>query len=282
MDLHWRELRRSSRYQGSHVLNLKRVSKDTLSSRPYVAGDPVRMIDWKAFGKTDQLLVREVRDEASVRVRISISCHETMFWPDQSVQEASGQKVPQKWEVALRCAFAVAAWHLCLGDQVLMFLVSGSRTRSWSPRVASDLVTLFAQLSQSGFARDIAEEVFSEQVERSHSKPAELGYVFSDLLDPQEELIGLAGAKKSFVFHILSHFEAAISWLRPGWTCFDDSLKRKEFQSEELFEEQAYERSIHRWMTQLRDRFRQQGTRYNCFNEQTLIREFWDAITAKS
>jgi len=281
MDVHWRDLRRSARYQGSHVLNLKRVSKDTLSSRPYVAGDPVRMIDWKAFGKTDQLLVREVRDEASVRVRISISCHDTMFWPDQSVQEASGQKTPQKWEVALRCGFALAAWHLCLGDQIEIVLVNGSRTRSWSPRVASDLVTMFAQLSQTNFSQKILDDVFQEQTGGAPTKHVELGYVFSDLLDPNEELVAIKGAKKQFVFHILSHFESAISWLRSGWTCFDDSLKRKEFQSEELFEEQAYERSIGKWRSQLRERFRRQGVQYNCFTEKTLIREFWESLVAR-
>jgi uncharacterized protein (DUF58 family) len=35
--------------------------------RPYVAGDETRSIDWKLFGKTDRLFIRQFEDETSLR-----------------------------------------------------------------------------------------------------------------------------------------------------------------------------------------------------------------------
>ena len=40
--------------------------------RPYVPGDETRSIDWKLFGKTDRLYIRQFEDETSLRCMIAV------------------------------------------------------------------------------------------------------------------------------------------------------------------------------------------------------------------
>lgn len=40
--------------------------------RPYVTGDETRFIDWKLFGKTDRLYIRQYEDETNLRCTIAI------------------------------------------------------------------------------------------------------------------------------------------------------------------------------------------------------------------
>ena len=68
MEQHYSSYKNAPRVWGSHYLALKQPHRMPESTRKYVPGDPVRLIDWKAFARTDQLLIREIRDEASARV----------------------------------------------------------------------------------------------------------------------------------------------------------------------------------------------------------------------
>ena len=58
--------------QGNYLLNLKTPTRFPDVSRKYIQGDPVRHIDWKAFVRCDQLIVREQNVETSGVV--SIGC----------------------------------------------------------------------------------------------------------------------------------------------------------------------------------------------------------------
>ena len=81
-------------------MNLRQPSRNPESSRLYVPGDPINMIDWKAYARTDQLILREVRDEASARVAVCVDLSETMRWPVDNVPGAD--RVASKAEVAIR------------------------------------------------------------------------------------------------------------------------------------------------------------------------------------
>lgn len=52
---------------GSHRSRLIGASVEFKEHRPYVAGDEVRSIDWKLFGKTDRLYIRQFEDETNMR-----------------------------------------------------------------------------------------------------------------------------------------------------------------------------------------------------------------------
>ena len=52
---------------GIHRSRLIGASVDFKEHRPYVPGDEVRSIDWKLFGKTDRLYIRQFEDETNMR-----------------------------------------------------------------------------------------------------------------------------------------------------------------------------------------------------------------------
>ena len=81
MDVHFRRFKNAQRIHGSHLMNLRAPSRTPESTRLYAPGDPINLIDWKAFARTDQLILREVRDEASARVAVCVDLTETMRWP---------------------------------------------------------------------------------------------------------------------------------------------------------------------------------------------------------
>lgn len=53
-------------------------SLDFHDRRSYEAGDDVRNLDWRAFARTDQLLVRQWRDEVLARVEILVDASRSM------------------------------------------------------------------------------------------------------------------------------------------------------------------------------------------------------------
>ena len=66
---------------GSLRLSILSPSRQPEDSRPYIPGDPIDKIDWQAFARTDQLLVRQVRENAPGRVAIHLACGKSSFWP---------------------------------------------------------------------------------------------------------------------------------------------------------------------------------------------------------
>lgn len=55
---------------GMHRSPNKGVSVEFKEHRPYVRGDEVRAIDWKLFGKTDRLYIRQYEEETNLRVTL--------------------------------------------------------------------------------------------------------------------------------------------------------------------------------------------------------------------
>ncbi|WP_044303211.1 DUF58 domain-containing protein [Rhodopirellula sallentina] len=57
---------------GRHRSAKKGSSVEFKEHRPYVPGDEVRNIDWKAFGKSDRLYIREFEEETNLRCMILV------------------------------------------------------------------------------------------------------------------------------------------------------------------------------------------------------------------
>lgn len=126
---------------GGAVQRLKVPRKFPEDTRPYQAGDSVHMIDWRAYGRTDQLLLRQQRDPAPVQVRIELLLRDSMYW-DQAKAETG-------WRIALFCAWGL----LRRGDQVEFIVASkpggGTVSRFSGARMALEI---FDWLAADGFS----------------------------------------------------------------------------------------------------------------------------------
>jgi len=63
---------------GLHRSPHKGFSVEFREHRPYVPGDDPRTIDWKLFGKTDRLYIREYEEETNVRCTLLVDCSGSM------------------------------------------------------------------------------------------------------------------------------------------------------------------------------------------------------------
>ena len=94
---------------GLHKSPHKGFSVEFKEHRSYVPGDDPRTIDWKLFGKTDRLFIREHEQETNLRATLLVDCSGSMAYAG----ERSGGL--SKHAYAVRCAAALA--HLMLRQQ---------------------------------------------------------------------------------------------------------------------------------------------------------------------
>jgi uncharacterized protein (DUF58 family) len=90
------------------------ASVDFKEHRPYVAGDEIRSIDWKLFGKTDRLYIRQFEDETNLRATIVVDQSGSMKY---SGSRSSGLT---KHEYAVRLAACLAYLLISQQDSVGM------------------------------------------------------------------------------------------------------------------------------------------------------------------
>ncbi|MGN6132854.1 MAG: DUF58 domain-containing protein [Aureliella sp.] len=100
---------------GMHRSPHKGFSVEFKEHRPYVRGDEIRTIDWKLFGKTDRLYIRQYEEETNMRCTLLV---------DQSGSMAYGKRrtSASKHEFAVRLAACLA--YMLVGQQDAVGLVT--------------------------------------------------------------------------------------------------------------------------------------------------------------
>lgn len=95
--------------QGLHRSPYKGFSIEFAEHRPYFHGDDPRYIDWKAFGKTDRLFVKQYEQETNLRCWLLL---------DASASMAYGTGALRKFDYAAVAATALAYLALGQGESV--------------------------------------------------------------------------------------------------------------------------------------------------------------------
>jgi uncharacterized protein (DUF58 family) len=97
---------------GHHRSPHKGFSVEFKEHRPYVVGDELRSIDWKVFGKSDRLYIREFEEETNLRCNILLDKSGSMAY---SGHRSSGLS---KYDYATRLAASLAFLMLAQQDAV--------------------------------------------------------------------------------------------------------------------------------------------------------------------
>lgn len=112
---------------GMHRSPYKGFSVEFAQHRPYVKGDDVRHLDWKVFGRSDKLYLKQYEQETSLDLVLLIDCSGSMNFGSRSFAEASGvgirtspsgQNEWSKYDHATATAAAFAYMALRQGDRV--------------------------------------------------------------------------------------------------------------------------------------------------------------------
>ena len=263
---------------GSQLMALKRASKSPEYSRPYINGDPINLIDWKAFARTDTLIVREKRDEASSKVCIVWELSPSMNWPNNE-NSAINNKLPSKFEIATRIALHLSHLHLRLGDQATLWLYhpnQSDKNMSFAPRQASDLLSLFNTVLKHKFNPQVPLPLFNKRP--FHMPRLDRLYWIGDGLNEINYSRLFKNAKRICFMHLLSSLEENLDWLKDDCCYFDLTGEKKEFLGKNLKKGKSFYQQLDSWKKQLKDTITGLNAGYIPLTEKTALASYYQFI----
>ncbi|HPP12325.1 MAG TPA: DUF58 domain-containing protein, partial [bacterium] len=193
---------------GLHRSLYRGFSVEFAGHREYVAGDDLRYLDWKVFGRTDRTYIRVFREETNVKTHLLLDISRSMEYSSGPVSK----KQYAIWLAACLSYLMISqkdAVGLVVFDTDIRRLVKPASTTSHLHHLLSNLEHLpgGTTTSLSSVLHLIA----------SNIKRRSLIILISDLLDEPEEVIrGLVHFRhhhhEIIVFHILDPAELEFSF----------------------------------------------------------------------
>lgn len=168
---------------GLHRSPHKGFSVEFKEHRPYVRGDEVRTLDWKVFGKTDRLYIREYEEETNLRCTILLDTSGSMAYHGARANGVT------KHDYAVRLTACLA--YMMLGQQDSVGLVTfDKQVRRYIPPRSrpTHFRAIVGELAKSSpqFETELG-QVFHELVPKIHRRG--LLIIISDLFGDVGELI---------------------------------------------------------------------------------------------
>ena len=194
------------------------------ATRAYQPGDPLRSIDWRAYARTDQLLINQQQQSASAEVVIAVSCMPAMHWPPADIHHNAVLKL----ETALRVALHLAFMHSKILDHVTLCLVADElHTRKISS--ATEVLDIYENFCAVNFIYTqlprvctfVAGEITLAQLK------GDAKYWIGDGLHTTYKTF-LNGAPLSCLLHTLSAYELKSDWLNNNSSYFVERGSGKE------------------------------------------------------
>ncbi len=192
---------------GLHKSPYRGFSVEFADYRQYVPGDDVRHLDWRAYAKTDRLLIKEYEVETNLRTHIILDCSTSMAYPEHDVDDRM-----TKWDYAATLAASLA--YLLAGQR------DGFGLTLFDERIRLQLPVSSSRASLTGFVRAIEDNrpqdgtdvklMFHQLADRSPRRG--LVVLISDLLTDVDAITdGLQrlrfGQHDVVVFHVLDRDE---------------------------------------------------------------------------
>lgn len=230
---------------GRHRSPYKGFSVEFAEHREYAPGDDLRYLDWKVYGKSDRLYVKQFEEETNLVATVCLDVSQSMRY------EAPPRETPSKYDYAAMVAASLAylvvhqqdAAGLALFDDGLREMIPHGTQPAHFQRILDMMQTY-----RGGPRTDLGEALgeISEKIRRRG-----LVVVVSDLLDePDRVLSGLRRLRSRkhdvVVFHVLDEDETAFPFDRmtrfegteepsPTLLCDPPSLKRAYLEALEEF-----------------------------------------------
>src|SRR5258708_1656403 len=80
---------------GMHRSAYQGISVEFAQHRPYVAGDDIRHVDWKVFGKTDKVYLKQYQEETNLHLICIVDASESMGFSSIDAGKATWSKYDQ-------------------------------------------------------------------------------------------------------------------------------------------------------------------------------------------
>jgi len=118
---------------GLHRSAYQGFSQEFVEHRQYTPGDDLRHLDWKLFGRTDRLVVKQYQQETNLRLLLAVDCSESMAFRSDgapiSKYDAASALAAALGYIALKQQDAVGVALLC--DDLVKYLEPSNRPGQW-------------------------------------------------------------------------------------------------------------------------------------------------------
>jgi uncharacterized protein (DUF58 family) len=115
---------------GMHRSPYQGISVEFAQHRPYVAGDDIKHVDWKVFGKTDKIYLKQYLEETNLHLICVVDASESMGYG--SVAAASGE-IWTKYDHATAIAAALSYMAIQQQDSVGLAIFDQQLSRYFKP-----------------------------------------------------------------------------------------------------------------------------------------------------
>lgn len=116
---------------GMHRSPAQGVSVDFAQHRPYVGGDDTRFLDWKIYGKTDKLYIKQYQKDTNLDLQLLVDCSGSMGFASRYINDMPWRK----YDYAATAAAAMA--YLAIHQQDRVALTVFARTPQAATRLSN-------------------------------------------------------------------------------------------------------------------------------------------------
>ena len=239
------------------------------ATRAYQQGDPLMAIDWRAYARTDQLLVNQQHHTANAEVIIAVSCVPAMCWPPAEIHADATTKL----ETALRVALNLAFIHSKILDRVTLCLVSDQlhvRKISSAAEVLDIYENFYAV--KFNFAQLLRVCTFAKDTISLLHLTADAKYWLSDGLQGNFQVF-LQDAVFSCFLHTLSSYEFKSDWLVNDSSYFEQP---QEVLGKSL--RRVFHPRLKQWLADTEHGITSNGSKYLLLTEDTELGHYFDFL----
>lgn len=200
---------------GLHRSPYHGFSAEFAQHRQYNFGDPLKLIDWKAYARSDRLTVKQFQDETNLRATIVFDTSASMNFASPSAKGVT------KFQYGIDLAAALTFLMMNQRDATGLILCKETIQEIVPPRSMKShmnvILTILEHAQPSGTtALGINLHKIAELLKRKG-----LIILISDLLDdPKEVLNGLShfrfNGHEVLVFHVLDRWEREFTFPKDG------------------------------------------------------------------
>jgi uncharacterized protein (DUF58 family) len=187
---------------GMHRSPYQGLAVEFAQHRQYVPGDNIRHLDWKVYGRSDKLYLKQYQQETNLDVMVLVDCSASMRFGTLPIKGGWGgttssrtENVWTKFDHAAASAVAIA--YLCLAQQDRVGLVM----------YAEGVRGLIRRSSAKGQWRSIVQSLSTHPVEAA-----------TDIVHITDQVLGQVGNRALFI--IISDFLEPTAALRKALARF--------------------------------------------------------------
>ena len=193
---------------GMHRSPYHGYSVEFAQHKEYVAGDDIRHLDWRVYGRTNRFYIKQFEEETNLRTHILLDCSSSMRYPEQDLSE--GRMTKFEYAATLAASLGYLLTHQQDAVGLMLF---DNQVQSDLPPMSSQahLRSMIARIDQARLdAPTESSALFKQLAGKLHRRS--LVIVVSDLLaDPADVIPGLERFRSAnhevIVMHVLDHDE---------------------------------------------------------------------------